>query len=88
MILLYEAIDILVNLIEILIVVRIVFSFLNIGRRNVLTNLVYDITDPVLGPARNLIQKLGIKTGMFDFSPIIAVLVLRFISNFIKTRLM
>lgn len=88
MILLYEAIVILLRLIEISIVVRILFSFLNIGRTNLLTSLVYDITDPVLDPARSLIQSLGIRTGMFDFSPLIAILVLRALSNFIIMRLM
>ena len=88
MILLYRAIIYLIEIIEILIVVRIIFSFLNIGRNNPLTNLVYELTEPVLGPARSLIDKLGVRTGMFDFSPILAVLFLRIISNFIKINLM
>lgn len=85
MVLLYRATIKLINLIEMLIVVRILFSFLNIGKTNVLTSLVYDLTDPVLDPAKSLIQKLGIRTGMFDFSPIIAVLFLRMIANFIRS---
>ena len=88
MVLLYEALIILLRSLETLIFVRIVFSFLNIGKTNILTSLVYELTEPVLGPARALIQKLGIKTGMFDFSPILAVLFLRIISDFIKINLM
>lgn len=88
MILLYEAITILLGLIEVLIVVRILFSFLNMGKTNLLISFVYEITEPVLSPARELIRKLGIRTGMFDFSPIIAVFFLRAISNFIRYRLM
>lgn len=88
MILLYRSIIYLLDIIEILIVVRIIFSFLNIGKSNALTNLVYELTEPVLGPARSLIQKMGVKAGMFDFSPILAVLFLRVISNFIKINLM
>lgn len=88
MVLLYEAIIILLRSLETLIFVRIIFSFLNIGKTNMITNLVYELTEPVLGPARALIQKLGIKTGMFDFSPIIAVVFLRIVSDFIKINLM
>lgn len=77
MLLLYRSIEILINLIEVLIVVRILFTFLNIQRENLLTKFVYEITEPVLGPARDLIAKLGINTGMFDFSPLVAILFLR-----------
>ena len=88
MILLYRSIIYLLQIIEILIVVRIIFSFLNVGRNNKLISLVYELTEPVLGPARLLIEKIGIRTGMFDFSPILAVLFLRLISDFIKMNLM
>ncbi len=89
MVTLYRAIMILIDFIELLIVVRILLSFLNIrGRKGILTRVVYDMTEPVLAPARNLISIIGINTGMFDFSPIISVLFLRLISSFIRTRLL
>ena len=83
MILLYKSITILLNIIETLIVVRILFSFLNINKPNMITKFVYEMTEPVLGPARDLIQSLGIKTGMFDFSPLLAILFLRIIYNLV-----
>lgn len=83
MLLLYKSIQILFNLIEILIVVRILFSFLNIHGENLITRLVYEITEPVLGPARDLIAKLNINTGMFDFSPLLAILFLRIIHSLV-----
>jgi len=79
MIQLYRAIGILINLIELLIVVRIVLSFLNIRGKGLLTGIVNELTEPVLGPARDLIYKLGIDTGMFDFSPLLAIIFLRVI---------
>ena len=82
-----ESVRILLNALETLIFIRIIFSFLNIGRANVLTNLVYELTEPVLSPARSLIEKIGIRTGMFDFSPILAVLFLRILSEFIRVNL-
>jgi YggT family protein len=81
MILLYRSITILLNLIELLILVRIIFSFLNIRGENIVIKFVYELTEPVLGTARNLLDKIGIKTGMFDFSPLVAILFLRIIYN-------
>lgn len=81
MILLYRAISRLINIIEILILIRIVLSFLNIRGGEVITRFVYDLTEPVLGPARALIAKIGINTGMIDFSPIVAILILKMIQN-------
>lgn len=83
MILLYKSITILLNIIETLIVVRILFSFLNINKPNIITKFVYEMTEPVLGPARELIQSLGIKTGIFDFSPLLAILFLRIIYSLV-----
>ena len=79
MILLYKSITKLLNLIELLILVRIIFSFLNIRGDNIIIRFVYELTEPVLGAARDLLDKTGIKTGMFDFSPVIAIVFLRII---------
>ena len=87
MITLYRAIDILFNIIEILILIRIIFSFLRIGPYNPIGRIVYEMTEPILGPVRELIYKLGIDTGMFDFSPLIAVLILRLILSILRSIL-
>ena len=87
MITLYRAISILFNIIEILIFVRIIFSFLWIGRYNPTGRIIYEFTEPILSPARELIYRLGINTGMFDFSPIIAILMLRIILRIIRAIL-
>ncbi|MBU5426462.1 YggT family protein [Tissierella pigra] len=79
MILLHKSITILLNLIELLIIVRIIFSFLNIHGDNIITRFVYELTEPVLGTARELLAKTGINTGMLDFSPLLAILFLRLI---------
>jgi YggT family protein len=81
MVLLYRAIRTLINLIEILILVRIVLSFLNIRGGGSIIKFAYELTEPILGPARQLISKIGINTGMFDFSPIVAILILRAIDS-------
>lgn len=87
MVILYRALSILFNIIEILIFVRIIFSFLRIGPYNPIGRIVYELTEPILSPARELIYKLGIDTGMFDFSPIVALLILRLILRVIAVIL-
>lgn len=86
--LLYRAIESLINILELLILVRIIFSFLNIRGGGVITKFVYDMTEPILGPARALIYKTGINTGMFDFSPIVAIIILSIIQNLARRILM
>lgn len=81
MILLYRAISTLIDLIEILILARIVLSFLRIESIGFITKFVYELTEPILDPARKVISKIGINTGMFDFSPILAILILRIIGD-------
>lgn len=82
--LLYRSITILFNLIEVLIVVRIVFSFLNIRGGGPITGFIYQMTEPILGAAKGLLSKLKINTGMFDFSPLIAILFLRLAHNLVE----
>lgn len=77
MIVFYKALGTLIRLIEFLILIRIIISFLNIRLDNIFGEIIATMTEPVLAPARNLIQKLNINTGLFDFSPIVAILLLR-----------
>lgn len=85
MINLYRIIDAFFRVLELLILMRILFSFLRIGPYNPIGRIVYELTNPILEPIQKLIYNLGIDTGMFDFSPAIAVLMLRLVSNGLKS---
>lgn len=80
----YRSLNILVDFIRLLILVRILMSFINFNTNNPIGNFIYELTEPILAPARALIAKLGINTGMFDFSPIVAMLFLSAIMNLIR----
>lgn len=80
----YRAISILFEIIELLILVRIIMSWFRIGYNNSLGRIVYELTEPILSIARGLINRLGINTGVLDFSPIIALLILRLILTAIR----
>lgn len=82
-----RSVDIFINLIETLILVRIFMSFIIRDLGNPLFNFIYQITEPILAPFRNLIDKLGLNTGMIDFSPLLAFLFLDLISYILKTIL-
>ncbi len=73
-IIIYQALYYLIRILDFLILIRIILSWLPIGRGSVIVNLVYTLTEPVLGPIRNMLSKspIGGPGMMLDFSPIIA----------------
>jgi YggT family protein len=48
-----------------------------VNPENPLVVILMQITEPILGPMRRIIPRLG----MFDISPIIAILILQFLSQ-------
>lgn len=79
----FKSLDILFNIIEILIVVRVFMSIFRISLDNVIGKIIYELTEPILTPAKVLLNKLGLDRGMIDFSPWIAILLLRVIYSII-----
>ena len=79
MLTLYKALNILFDIIEIFIVIRMFLSFLPMAD-NAITRFIYEMTEPILSPCRELLRKLGLETGFVDFSPLVAVILLRIIS--------
>lgn len=83
MIVFYRALNTLKNLIELSILLRIILSLLNVRLDNFLGEIVFTMTEPILSPSRKLLERLNINTGIFDFSPIVAILLLRIIFSII-----
>lgn len=57
---------------ELLVIGRVLMSYVDQSGRSGLTQFLVGVTEPVLGPIRRLLPK----GGMFDFSPLIVILVL------------
>lgn len=74
-----EALETFFNLLEILIVIRVFMSIFRISFSNPIGNIVYQLTEPIITPARAIMGKLGLNRFMIDFSPWIALLILRLI---------
>jgi YggT family protein len=69
---------------ELAILVRVFISWIPVPKDNKLIGLLYQVTEPILAPIRSIIEKSSIsKNMMFDFSPIIAFLIIGLIRNII-----
>jgi YggT family protein len=64
------------------ILLRILLPLFGIGYRNALLRFVYGITEPVLRPLRRFFL-----IGMFDLSPWVAIIIIRFVLGFIATNI-
>lgn len=79
-VLLIHAVDVFFYVLEILIFVRIILSwFVGYGGGSVM-RLLYNLTEPILQPVRDMVDKspLGGGSGL-DFSPIFALILLRLV---------
>jgi len=78
----YKTIDILLAVIEYAILARVIISWLPVPRNNRLILLLYQVTDPILVPVRNIISKSAFgKNMMFDFSPVVAFILIGIVRN-------
>jgi len=71
------------QLIYLFVMIRIILSWVGRGFDNQFTRIIYQLTEPLLAPFRNLQHRLGVG-GQLDFSPIMLLLTLQFISSFIR----
>ena len=60
-----------------LLIIRIIMSWINPDPYNEFVRMIYRITDIILVPIRRV---LPLRIGMFDFSPIIAFLLIYFLN--------
>ena len=79
MIWLYRFIDILFTLIELAILARVLLSWFRVDLYHPVVNFIYQITEPILRPLRNIIPPLG----MIDISPIVALILMGIIRQII-----
>ena len=75
-------IDLLLQLFRLALLARIILSwFPNVDRRNPIIQFLYDITEPVLRPVREMLPP----GGMFDFSPLIVFVIIQVISTVLRS---
>ena len=70
--------NILASVIFFAILARVLVSWFNVSPGSPfmpILRLIYGITEPIMGPIRKVLPR----TGMFDFSPVVALILLHFI---------
>jgi YggT family protein len=70
-------ISVLVNVYSLVILARVLMSWVNVDPYSPLARVVFDLTEPVLAPVRNLLPPAA---GL-DFSPIIVLVVLQILGQ-------
>ena len=74
-------IGIFFNLLTLAIFARAILSFFDPGMRSSVGRLLVDITEPIVSPIRRVVPPLG----MIDLSPLIAMLLLQLMSQFLTS---
>jgi YggT family protein len=65
-------IGVVLDLYMLVLLARVVVSWVSPDPRNNVVRLLYDLTEPVLAPIRSVLPS----TGALDFSPVVALLLL------------
>lgn len=77
MIFVFNFLSLLLQILSIAILVRVLLTWFPIDQSNPIIKLLFDVTEPVLAPFRRIIPRIG----MFDLSPIAAMLVIQFVQQ-------
>lgn len=76
----------LLRIMDFAILARVVVSWLPISQDNQIIRLIYQITEPVLAPIRNLLQRSAFgRNMMFDFSPVIAIILVSLLEALLRS---
>jgi len=74
----------LIRIMQYAIFARVIISWFPISRENQIIRLLYQITEPILEPIRNIIQRSAFgRNMMLDFSPLIAFFILGLIQTLV-----
>ena len=71
--LLFQVIDMVFNILQIIIIVRVVLSWISHNPSNQFIRIIYQVSEPILKPIREILPITGMG---FDLSPIVAFFLL------------
>ena len=72
---LFDLIRYLCEVLSLVIIARVIVSWFSPSPTNRLVIILYQVTEPFLAPLRRIIPRVG----MFDFTPFVAIIILRLI---------
>lgn len=73
------AVAMIFDIVEYLILAYVILSWFVRSDDNPLMRMIGLFVDPIFIPIRALTERLGFRTGMLDFTPLFAILVLRLV---------
>ncbi|MEE8413310.1 MAG: YggT family protein [Dehalococcoidales bacterium] len=76
----FRFLELLLSVLTLTIFFRTLLSWVSLGQTNMLTRLLFQITEPMLAPLRRIIPRIG----ALDLSPLAAVIILQVISTLIS----
>ncbi len=76
-------VNMLFNILMLLIIARVLLSFFPDYRYQPIGEFIYNVTDPIITP----FQRLNLQIGMFDLSPVVALLVLNLLQYILVNML-
>ena len=76
--LLFQVIDMVFNILQIIIIVRVVLSWVSHNPSNQFIGIIYQVSEPILKPIREILPITGMG---FDLSPIVAFFLLGFLKK-------
>ncbi|NTV89713.1 MAG: YggT family protein [Clostridiales bacterium] len=81
---LYRIINSIFTIVELIVLARVIISWLPVDRYNRYVDLLYRITEPVFAPVRNMLDRtpLGGFRGI-DFSPLVILILLDIIRRIV-----
>jgi YggT family protein len=74
-----RSLSVFFQLINILLVLRVILSWARYNPNNKYISLLFSLTEPILEPFRKLSSRLNINFEMIDLSPLIAMLCIQYI---------
>ena len=75
----FNFLELLCEVLTLVILLRVIMSWVSPGQTNMLTKTLYQVTEPILAPLRRIIPRVG----MLDFSPFVAIILLQIIATFL-----
>jgi len=76
---LFDFIRWLCEVFTLVIIARVIVSWFSPRPTNRLAIILYQLTEPLLAPLRRIIPRVG----MFDFTPLVAIILLQLIASFL-----
>jgi len=73
---LFNFLSLLCEVFTMAIFIRVILSWFSPGPTNMLTHILYQVTEPLLSSLRRIIPRVG----MLDFTPLVAIILLQLIT--------